>query len=57
MESYSGIWGSSNTLEASNVGYVKNINTLSNLPWLCFGGFNEVLRPEEHDEVGEGNMP
>ena len=30
---------------------MKGISTVSNLPWLCFGDFNEVLRPEEHEGV------
>ena len=32
---------------------LKNISTLSSLPWLCIGDFNEVLRPDEHEGVGE----
>lgn len=32
---------------------LKNISTTSNLPWLCLGVFNEVLRLEEHDGVGQ----
>ena len=32
---------------------LKNISTLSSLPWLCVGDFNEVLRPEEHVGVGQ----
>ena len=31
---------------------MKNLSTLSNLPWLCMGDFNEVLRHDEHDGVG-----
>ena len=26
---------------------------MSSLPWLCIGDFNEVLRPDEHEGVGE----
>ncbi|XP_073359857.1 uncharacterized protein [Aegilops tauschii subsp. strangulata] len=26
---------------------------MSDLPWLCFGDFNEVLRPEEHQGVAD----
>lgn len=32
---------------------LKNIGTLSDLPWLCIGDFNEVLRPDEHQGVGQ----
>lgn len=32
---------------------MKNISTLSDLPWLCLGDFNEVLRPDEHQGVGQ----
>lgn len=32
---------------------LKNLSTLSNLPWLCLGDFNEVLRPDEHEGVGQ----
>ena len=32
---------------------LKNISTTSSLPWLCLGDFNEVLRPEEHEGVGQ----
>ena len=32
---------------------LKNISTLSNLSWLCIGDFNEVLRPDEHEGVGQ----
>ena len=32
---------------------LKNISTLSTLPWLCIGDFNEVLRPNEHEGVGQ----
>ncbi|EMS67317.1 Potassium channel AKT1 [Triticum urartu] len=30
---------------------LKNISTLSDLPWRCIGDFNEVLRLEEHEGV------
>lgn len=30
---------------------LKNCSTLSDLPWLCIGEFNEVLRPEEHQGI------
>ena len=32
---------------------LKNISSSCNLPWLCLGDFNEVLRPEEHEGVGQ----
>ena len=32
---------------------LKNISTISSLPWLCLGDFNEVLRPEEQEGIGE----
>jgi hypothetical protein len=32
---------------------LKNISNLSDLPWLCIGDFNEVLRPDEHEGVGQ----
>ena len=32
---------------------LKNISTLSSLPWLCIGDFNEVLRPDEQQGIGE----
>ena len=32
---------------------LKNISTSSSLPWLCLGDFNEVLRPDEHEGVGQ----
>lgn len=31
---------------------MKNISTLSTLPWLCMGDFNEVLRSKEHEGIG-----
>ena len=31
---------------------MKNLSTLSNLLWLCMGDFNEVLRHDEHDDIG-----
>ena len=33
---------------------LKGISTVSDLPWLCFRDFNEVLRPEEYE--GSANM-
>ena len=32
---------------------LKGISTLSSLPWLCIGDFNEVLRSDEHEGTGE----
>ena len=32
---------------------LKNISTLSCLPRLCLGDFNEVLHPDEHQGVGQ----
>lgn len=32
---------------------LRDICSSSDLPWLCMGDFNEVLRPEEHEGVGE----
>lgn len=32
---------------------LKGIGTLSNIPWLCIGDFNEVLRPDEQEGIGE----
>lgn len=32
---------------------IKNISNSSDLPWLCMGDFNEVLRPHEHEGVGQ----
>jgi hypothetical protein len=32
---------------------IKNASNLSDLPWLCIGDFNEVLRPDEHEGVGQ----
>ena len=32
---------------------LKGLATLNNLPWLCVGDFNEVLRPDEQVGVGE----
>ena len=32
---------------------LKNISSSSNLPWLCVGDFNEVLRPDDHEGVGQ----
>ena len=31
---------------------MRNIASLSTLPWLCIGDFNEVLYSHEHDRVG-----
>ena len=32
---------------------LKNVSTLSTLPWLCLGDFNEVLHPDEHHSIGQ----
>lgn len=32
---------------------LKNIAGSSSLPWLCIGDFNEVLRPDEQEGVGQ----
>src|SRR4051812_21805076 len=32
---------------------MKRIPSLSNLPWVCIGDFNEVLRPDEQEGIGE----
>lgn len=32
---------------------MKGIASSSDLPWVCIGDFNEVLRPEEHEGIGE----
>ena len=32
---------------------LKGISTMSDLPWLYFGDFNEVLLPEEHDGAAD----
>ena len=32
---------------------MKGIASLSELPWVCFGDFNEVLRPKEQEGIGE----
>ena len=32
---------------------MKGISNLSELPWVCIGDFNEVLRPDEQEGVGE----
>ena len=32
---------------------LKNISSLSSLPWICIGDFNEVLCPTEHEGVGQ----
>ena len=47
------IWLGTNTLEAPDLDSFENTSTLSSLPWLCMGDFNEVLRPEEHEGVGQ----
>ena len=31
---------------------MKNLSTLQDLPWVCIGYFNEVLRHDEHDGIG-----
>ena len=30
---------------------MKGLTSLNDLPWLCIGDFNEVLRPDEHQGV------
>ncbi|XP_073358198.1 uncharacterized protein [Aegilops tauschii subsp. strangulata] len=32
---------------------LKGIGSLSNLPWICIGDFNEVLRPDEQEGIGQ----
>ena len=34
---------------------MKNISSLSPLPWLCIGDFNEVLCPTKHEGIGTGS--
>ena len=48
------VYGESQThLRHQTWDVLKGISTMSDLPWLCFGDFNEVLRPEEHDGVAD----
>lgn len=35
---------------------MKNLATLHDLPWLCIGDFNEVLRSDENDGIGQRNQ-
>ncbi|XP_073351907.1 uncharacterized protein [Aegilops tauschii subsp. strangulata] len=31
---------------------MMNLASLHDIPWICLGGFNEVLRQDEHDGIG-----
>lgn len=31
---------------------MRNLATLHDMPWVCLGDFNEVLRHDEHDGIG-----
>ena len=31
---------------------MKNLSTLHDIPWVCIGDFNEVLKHDEHDGIG-----
>ncbi|XP_073357721.1 uncharacterized protein [Aegilops tauschii subsp. strangulata] len=35
---------------------MRNMASLSDLPWLCLGDFNEVLSLEEYDGIGKGSQ-
>ena len=35
---------------------IKNLSTLHDIPWLCIGDFNEVLRHDEHDGIGTSSQ-
>ena len=47
------IWRGTNTSPAPTWTVLKNISSLSTIPWPCLGDFNEVLRLDEHDGIGQ----
>ena len=53
METNLCLWRSSNTFTPPHLDDPEKISTLSDLPWLCMGDFNEVLRPNEHEGIGQ----
>jgi hypothetical protein len=48
------VYGEAQTSERYKTWYtMKGIKAENDLPWLCLGDFNEVLRQEEHDGIGQ----